>query len=240
MKLKLNIKQTTIIATAIVSLAVPVVAHAEENTGSTSGRTSGEQSQITSKTTESTERATQLKKAEELAKQKRAAAEAEIKRAREQAQQKAAERKASAEKKLDDTKRKVCDKREGQINTIMNKMDTRRQSAFDRITKVSEAAQAFYTKKNLTVENYSTLLATVTSTKAAAEASMNDQKSVPTFSCGSDQPKTELQTFKDKRSASIAAMKAYREAVKELVKAVKSTAKASEAKTSTTQTGEQS
>lgn len=233
--MKINIKHVTIIVAAVATLTIPVAVHAEEG----SSRPSTE-SQITTKVSESTEKATQLKQAEEIAKQKRAAAEAEAKRLREQAKQLTAERQATAEKRLDDAKRKVCDKREKQINNIMNVMDTRRQNAFDRITKISEAAQAFYVKKNLTAEDYSELVATVNTTKAAATAAIAEQKAVPTFSCGSEKPKTELQTFKDKRSLSISAIKSYREAVKELVKAVRTTAKAAEAKPSATQSGEQS
>lgn len=123
--------------------------------------------------------------------------------------------------KLDADKKKVCENHVSTINNVISAMNSRRQNAFDRITKVSEAVQAFYVKKNLTVANYSELLAQVTAAKSVAQSAVEAQTSVPAVNCDGDHPRADIADFKEKRSASIDAVKAYRDAVKALVKAVK-------------------
>lgn len=126
--------------------------------------------------------------------------------------------------KLDAEKKKVCENHVNTINRVMDTMNKRRQSAFDRITKVSEAVQAFYVKKGLTVENYDDLVAQVSAAKSVAQSATEAQVAVPTLNCDGDHPRADVADFKEKRSASIDAVKAYRDAVKALVKAVKAAA----------------
>ncbi|MDB5176513.1 MAG: hypothetical protein JWN75_181 [Candidatus Saccharibacteria bacterium] len=144
---------------------------------------------------------------------------------KQEVQQKVAKLETEAKQKLDDTKRQICEKQQSGINTVMENMDARRQKAFDHITTVSEAVQAFYTKKGLSVENYDSLVAAVTTAKSAAQAAMVTQQSVPTFHCSGDHPRADISDFKEKRAASIDANGAYRDAVKYLIKAVKTAVK---------------
>lgn len=129
-------------------------------------------------------------------------------------------------KKLDAEKKKVCENHVSTINRVMTAMNTRRQNAFDRITKVSEAVQAFYVKKNLTVANYDDLVAQVNAAKSVAQTATDAQTAIPSLNCDGDHPRADVADFKEKRSASIDAIKAYRDAVKALVKAVKEAASA--------------
>lgn len=136
--------------------------------------------------------------------------------------------KAELSQKLDDKKKEICNKQKATINNIMKNMDGRRQSSFDRITKISDAIQTFVTKKELTIENYDTLVASVAAAKETAQASMTSQQSAPDLDCSGDKPRSDIADFKTKRLASIDAMQAYRDAVKALASAVKQAAKAAE------------
>jgi hypothetical protein len=130
-------------------------------------------------------------------------------------------------KKLDDSKKKACEAHQAQINNLMNGMDTRRQNAFARIGKVADAVEAYATKNNLTIANYSDLVAKVDAAKALAQTAMDAQQKAPEFDCSGDHPRADVADFKTKRSDSIDAMKAYRDAVKSLVQAVKAAADSS-------------
>lgn len=129
--------------------------------------------------------------------------------------------KAELRQKLDDAKKKICENRQTQINHLMTVMDKRRQNAFDNISHISDAAQTFYTNKGLSVSGYNDLVAAVNAAKTAAQTAMQTQQAVPDFNCDGDHPRADVADFKEKRADSIDAMKAYRDAVKALIKAIK-------------------
>lgn len=127
-------------------------------------------------------------------------------------------------KKLDDKKKSVCDSREEKINTRINRISERSKNQFDRITNIYEATVAFSTKKGLTVDNYGSLTTSVVSAKNAAAATLETIQATPTFSCNSDGPKADVQSFLNARLDKSDAFKNYRDAVKVFVKAVKQAA----------------
>ncbi len=132
--------------------------------------------------------------------------------------------KADLNEKLAGAKQKACENHQTTINRLMSVMDTRRQKTFDRITQVTTAVEAFYTKNKLSVSNYTDLVATVDAAKAVAQTAMASQKAIPELDCSGDHPRADVTDFKQKRADSIDAMKAYRDAVKALVQAVKTAA----------------
>ena len=138
------------------------------------------------------------------------------------------QQKTIAREKLDSKKNAVCAKRSDRIVELMGKVETRTQEHFKRITNVYEMTKAFYESRNLTIANYSELISSVESTKISAESAANTLMSLPEFSCSSDGPKADLQNFKNKRLDKIQAFGSYREAVKELLTAVRSAAENSE------------
>ena len=119
-------------------------------------------------------------------------------------------------------KLKICEKRQAQVNAIMDRVVTRSKSNFERITMASEKAQAFYIKQGNVLANYDALVATVASTKTAAQAAIDTLSSTADFTCTSDAPKSDIQEFKTHRVHKIEALSAYRDAVKALIKGIKS------------------
>lgn len=138
------------------------------------------------------------------------------------------DKRADLQEKLDNAKKKACENHVATINKLMTNMDNRRQNALDQITKISDAVQAFYTKKQLSVANYDDLVAKVSAAKSLAETATQAQQQIPSLDCSGDHPRADVADFKDKRSTSIDAVKAYRDAVKDLVKAVKAAAEAAQ------------
>jgi hypothetical protein len=124
--------------------------------------------------------------------------------------------------RLSTDKLKTCEERQTQVNEIMARILTRTKANFTRITTAAERAEAFYTQQGNVLSNYDALLATVTSTKAAAQAAIDTLSSTSTFSCTSDAPKADIQDFRTHRESKVTAMTAYRDAVKALIKGIKS------------------
>ena len=134
------------------------------------------------------------------------------------------EMKAKLNEKLDETKKKACEKNVSTINRLQEVMNKRRQNTVERISKISEAVQSFYSKKQLTVANYEELLAKVAAAKTVAESALEAQQQIPSLDCSGDRPRANVADFKDKRATAIDAVKAYRDAVKDLARAVKTAA----------------
>lgn len=221
--MKQTLKRTIIASAAVMLLVTPSIASAR------GGMDDGDSSEVTNSTTSPSVSPTSSPKVDD---RRVSRFETEL---RAQLQERSKEREAiksreieqekeKLHEKLDAKKKKVCENHVNTINRVMDTMNKRRQSAFDRITKVSEAVQAFYVKKGLTVENYDDLVAKVSAAKSIARSATEAQVAVPTLNCDGDHPRADVADFKEKRSASIDAVKAYRDAVKALVKAVKAAA----------------
>ena len=67
---------------------------------------------------------------------------------------------------------------------------------------------------------------TVDAAQSAAQSAMTAQQDTPELNCDGDHPRADIVDFKAKRLGSIDAMQTYRQAVKELIKAVKTAVQA--------------
>ncbi len=205
--MKQTIKRILITGAALAFIGMPTMVAAEEaNTSSPSP----------SSTVKPTDRTAKAR--EEL--------QAKLEAQKQARQEKVEAVKTEAKERLEDAKKRACENHQTTINRLMDVMDKRRENAFDRITKISDAVQAFYVKKQLTVANYDDLVAAIAAAKTAAQTATASQLAIPALNCSGDHPRADVADFKEKRAGSIDAMRAYRDAVKELVKAVKTAAEA--------------
>ncbi|MGV9001923.1 MAG: hypothetical protein ACOH18_03115 [Candidatus Saccharimonadaceae bacterium] len=133
-----------------------------------------------------------------------------------------------AKAKLDDKKKAVCENRQATINTRFTNVTSRSQNQYDRIDTIVTKTEKFYTEKGLSVANYDQLATKVAQAKATAQDSLEALKATPKFSCDSDGPKADVQAFLNLRLTKATDFQAYREAVKALIEAVKTAAKAAE------------
>lgn len=133
------------------------------------------------------------------------------------------ERKEAAKAKLANAKLKACQNREKNINNIMSRISDRGQKQLDLFTKISERTQKFYTDKGKTLVNYDALVADVNDKKEAAQITVDAIKEMSvTFKCDGADPKGVVSSFKDSLKSEIAALKAYKTSVKNLIVGVKS------------------
>lgn len=135
---------------------------------------------------------------------------------------KMSESKSNLRERLDAAKKKACENHVNTINRLMDNMNKRRQAVYDRITNVSSAVQKFVTEKQLTVSDYDSLVAEINAAKSLADTSIASQIAIPTLDCDGDHPRADVAEYKEKREASVDAMRIYRDAVKKLIEAVKS------------------
>jgi hypothetical protein len=215
--MKQTIKRSIIAGAAMALLATPAIVSAEDgpNTGSGSAPTGTTSSPYPSPST--SPRPEKVRQFEQKL-------QTQLQQMKEQRQVAIQDKMDGLEQKLDNAKKRACENHQATISRLMNVMDKRRQNAFDNITKVSEKVQAFYTEKRLSVANYDDLVAAVSAAQTAAHTAMIAQQAIPSLDCSGDHPRADVADFKEKRAGSIDAMKAYRDAVKNLVKAVKTAA----------------
>lgn len=139
--------------------------------------------------------------------------------------------------KLDDKKKAACANHEQTINGRIGIVTDRSKNQFARISDIYKSITDFYTKKGLKIENYDILIENVEVAKTAAQTALQTIKTTPTFSCNSDGPKADIQSFLNARLNKSDAFNDYRDAVKALIKAVR---QASTPTDNTTKEGKQS
>lgn len=171
-----------------------------------------------STTTSTTSQEELKRKAEErMAEAKQRAAEMKA-----EAEARKAERQAKAAEKLSETKQRICQRRETIINNIMDRMNSRGEKHFELISKISTRVQEYKNSKNLEVANYDQLLAAVEASKTAAQTALDTVGQVQAdFKCDGTDPKGAASSFKENMKTQNEALKAYRDAVKDLLVAVK-------------------
>lgn len=132
------------------------------------------------------------------------------------------ERKEVSRERLADLKLKVCQNREQQINTIFDRIITRSTSHLERITTIADKTKVFYVKQGNVLNTYDSLVASVDAAYIKAKQAMDTLAAQPKFSCDTDGPKSDIQNFRNQRVGKTESMGAYRQAVKDLIAAVKS------------------
>ena len=153
-----------------------------------------------------------------------------------EAQREAAKQRAEAEKqkleeereRLGDTKaaeakKNVCKNRESSIKKIIERTATNGTHHYEMITKVYDNVKAFATKKNLDAAQFAAEFAAADQAATTAKAAIETARAAgDTFNCDVAAPKSAASVFLAAKKEQAAALKAYRDAVKELLVAVKS------------------
>jgi hypothetical protein len=130
--------------------------------------------------------------------------------------------------KLDDARKKVCTARVTAIKKIMANAATAGQRHMEVFDKILARVQEFYIKKKLSVANYDALVAAANAKKAAAATTIDAVKNNVNFDCNSGNPVATADAFNGKVKAMHQALKDYRTAITDVLKAVKQAASAAE------------
>jgi TolA-binding protein len=150
--------------------------------------------------------------------------EARIQAAREKAQamlEAQKQRQETRQAKLSDAKLRLCEAREKNITTIMNRAITRAQNQVKLFDTIAERVKAFYADKGIVLTNYDELVAAIDQAKAHVESDIEVLKTL-SFSCDSEDPKAEVEAFKEGLKNIRQSLQDYRTAVKDLIVGVKS------------------
>jgi len=145
----------------------------------------------------------------------------------------AATKREQALQRVHDRLEKLQEKFEARLEARAEKLCERVDRAHrmsDRFDKIAERVKEYYTEKlvplEATIENYDALVADVTAKGAAVdEALENADASIDEFDCSGDTPKGILALFRDDMKAVIAALKAHRTSVVNLIVAVRTKGK---------------
>jgi chromosome segregation ATPase len=147
---------------------------------------------------------------------------------RQKAQAMVAELKKNHEKKSNANIQKTCESHKQGLNRKFDRIVTNSQRIQDRITKVFDKAQAYQQDKNLNPANYDDLVAKANDAKSASQDSIDALKQVkPTLDCNNTSVANDVATFKTSAQDTRAKLKAYRTAVKDVVKALRDATQAS-------------
>ncbi len=133
---------------------------------------------------------------------------------------------------------KICQDRQHAIDNIMARIANRGQKQLTLFSTIATRTEAFYTSKSVTLSNYAALVADVNAKQAAAQTAVDAVKSASTgFSCDSSDPATSVASFQSALKTEIAALQAYRTAVKNLIVGVKSVVSTTTSNTTSTSNG---
>lgn len=129
--------------------------------------------------------------------------------------------------RLDEAKRRICEKREERIQTLIRGSVARAQRHVDVFTTISNRVQAFYKDKGEAFAAYGQLVSAVSTQKRTVDASLKTLQESAAFACNSDAPKAQLANFREAHQQVLRDLKAYRQAVRDLIVGVKTALEAS-------------
>lgn len=121
--------------------------------------------------------------------------------------------------KLSDKRLMVCEKHETNINKVVQASKTRAGKVLERLQNVEKRVREYYTNKSVDVANFDALSSDIDSKEAAAVAAIEVVGSTQ-FSCGDDDATNPGSVVKTAVKAEHSALKDYRDAIRELVKAI--------------------
>jgi hypothetical protein len=148
---------------------------------------------------------------------------------RQEAEQKVAELKANHKEQTADHRKNVCEAHKQGLTTKFTNIVNNSQKIQDRITGVLDKTVKYKTDNNLSPANFDSLLATAMTAQQTLADSITALKAVtPSLDCNNVSVATDVATFKTAAKTTRDNLKAYRTAVKAVVKSVLDTKKADE------------
>jgi len=130
--------------------------------------------------------------------------------------------KVKAEAKLAENKQRVCTQKQARLQSRLDKIATQGTNQLAVFEKISTRVQDFKATKNLTVAEYDTLVAKVTTAHEDATKAVAEATKAPTFDCTKlATAKTGVEAYKKAVEVRNQELKNYKTAVKALLVAVK-------------------
>lgn len=128
----------------------------------------------------------------------------------------------ATQKKLQGQNLEKCQNREMAINNVMARIGDRGEKQIAVIESIQQKVQTFYADKNISVNNYDSLITNVETKKQTATMSMNNVRTMKNgFGCTGDDPKGVATQFKAYAMTQSDDITEYKNAVHDLVLAIK-------------------
>jgi hypothetical protein len=216
---KLPITSLLVLVTALVLAAgTPVFAHeigpssGDDSTSSSSG--SGKSAAIRPATVTKTE----TEDGTEVKVETRHSSLGELKQ---QAQDDLSQRKQKGKSLTDEQRKNVCQNRKQGLTTKFDRITTNSQRIQTRIDGVLQKAEDYKTSKNLNPTDWDSLVAAAESAQSASSDSITALKELkPTVDCNNTSVASDVATFKAAAAETRDNLKAYRTAVKAVLKSL--------------------
>jgi hypothetical protein len=156
---------------------------------------------------------------------------------REKAQELVQTKRTNVKEHTADQKQKACEAHSAEINKRATNYAAAAQRHLDVFNAIFTKVQAFETTKQLNVANYDTLVATATAKQTDAQTAVNNLKALDvSIDCTQSDPATAVATLKTATANARTALQAYRQAIKDVVVALKGASTAQTDKSTTTDT----
>ena len=126
----------------------------------------------------------------------------------------------------------VCKGRQKAINVILARVVKRGTNQMNFFGQIATKVEGYVTTNNLTVPNYSTLTAAVTSDQTTVQTDINTLKANDTFNCDGNNPTSTASTIKSELKQEVNDLQTYRKDVKNLIVAVIAVAKSNQSSSS--------
>lgn len=127
--------------------------------------------------------------------------------------------------KLADKRLKACKKKEDSVQLSMQRVSSQGERQLAMFHGIADRTQKFYVDKGYSDPRYAALVADLDS---LYQTSLTTTQSLSTLSkdwnCDGDNPKQQLQLFRDAKKAEVEVLKTYKEKVRSLISLVKQAA----------------
>jgi hypothetical protein len=137
---------------------------------------------------------------------------------------------AGRETRLNQVKLRVCQKKQAGIQKRSQNLVRRANLILNLFDRIATRVESYYTDKlvpkGVTIENYNQMVADIDANKAAVKSALTKaETTAKDFSCGMDNPKAQIQAFRQDMLVVIGALKDYKKSVIKLLVAVRTKAK---------------
>ncbi len=135
--------------------------------------------------------------------------------------------KVSRKDRLEANKLRVCEKRQDQLKSMIDKVSNRGTKQLEVFKKIADKTKQFYTNKGYSATGYDALVGEVDAAYDTAFTSVNATTTMgDSWSCDGDNPKQAMTDFKAAKKNEIVQLKTYKDKVRELILLVKKAASA--------------
>ncbi|MDK2899340.1 MAG: hypothetical protein PWQ10_527 [Patescibacteria group bacterium] len=128
----------------------------------------------------------------------------------------------SGQNKLEGDNLKNCQSRETEINNIMARITNRGEKQLLLLDATATRLQTFYNNNNYKLNNYDELINQINTTRVEAQNTVQTMtRNNTSFNCGSDDPKSTANSFKERVRLQSNALDGYKTAIKNLLSNIK-------------------